>query len=730
MARQGKGGQDGDVGATGAVRQRILIVLVATLIAGVAGFAASGLIAPRYAAETRILVESGAPGASDDGRSNANQPDTVASQVEILRSTDLLSAVAGKLDLADRLPSENDRRPALLTRLMAFAGIADTAADAPSDGRLLHLIRAHLQVHRVGQSSVIALAYQSTDNRLAADVANAIAETYLATNDSVAPAPVQDDMAELEADIASLQDRVRVAEEKVTDYRAKAGPLATGEGATRIARQLSDLASQRSRVRSEKAEAEARATMVREVLADGDASVDLSNVVQSEVLERLRDNRTKVRSDIADLSVTLLDQHPRMKGLRSQLADLDAQIKAETSQALRGLENEIRLLDLREENLTARIDTLQADSVRADRQAVELRALERAAATERDALDSALRRHQREASRPEPVASQPQARIIAAAMVPDTPYFPNRPAIAASAALAAFLLSSGVLLLRAVFVGGRLPAAGPAANPMQTGLAERSEKPAPAVPATDSAPENDSGGAVEDLAADLVKRRRDRAPAPAEHSADGQSSAIIDPEIDVEQSVSAVTGHLIAKDVRLAVIISPEGDKGSATSVMLARMLANEGCQTLLLDMTGSACPSRMMVPQSRLPGITNVLMGECSTPDAVHADRLSDAHIMPQGTADPADAMANAAELPAVIDALAHVYDIVIAECGPAGSDEVKPLVGGNHAVEMIVAAVQPGEPAVRQCLADFHAAGFDRILLMSPGAGTSPHDPDRRAG
>ena len=37
-------------------------------------------------------------------------------------------------------------------------------------------------------------------------------------------------------------------------------------------------------------------------------------------------------------------------------------------------------------------------------------------------------------------------------------------------------------------------------------------------------------------------------------------------------------------------------------------------------------------------PGITNLLVGEVPFTETIHADRLSDAHIIPQGDADPVD--------------------------------------------------------------------------------------------
>ena len=48
----------------------------------------------------------------------------------------------------------------------------------------------------------------------------------------------------------------------------------------------------------------------------------------------------QLKADIADLSTTLLDNHPRIRALRSQLADLDGQIRGEAQKVLKGLETQ------------------------------------------------------------------------------------------------------------------------------------------------------------------------------------------------------------------------------------------------------------------------------------------------------------------------------------------------------------------------------------------------------
>lgn len=747
MSRGESSGQDADIDVArlfAAVWERRIAVLSLVLIISAAAFVISSFISPRFLGETRILIENREPVFSEStpretGQAQFLDERGIASQVEIINSTDLIKAVAAKLDLADQPEFSSAAHPSILSSVMAALGLSQDPYDSPPEERLIDTFRQHLTVYQVSNSRVIVVEFWSTDKQLAADVANTMAETYLAMQSGAKLVSNVDATAWLEPEIAELRERVRLAEEKVADYRAEYGLLMVDDSASLASRQLSDISTELGRVRAEKADAQARAAVVKQAVERGETSEALSNFVDSDVIDRLRDRQADIQSNIADLSVTLLDGHPRIKGLRSQLRDINAQIKAEAGKILRSLENQAELARLREEELVGQLNTLKVDSARAGGEEVELRALEREATAQRDLLEAYLSRYREAASRSDRGNLPADARVIAGAIVPAKAYFPKTIPITIIAALATFLLSSIVIMLRELFVGQGLrsvhrtepdsmqTSTEPEAAPAQSVAPEPTPEPTGFDPVI--VPEASKDGHQ----AEMVELRRDRYESANDSSvhvapvSDFPANALI-VEPDAEYSVSAIAGHLIAKGTPIAVVVSPEGDKGSTVSVMLARMLANEGQQTLLVDMTGSACPSRMMAPQSGLPGITNVLAGECATPEALHADRLSNAHILPQGTADPIKAMDHSSDLPRVIDAVADVYDIVVIECGPANSDGVKQLLGEQN-VEMIFSVVQPEEELITDYLTEFYAEGFDNLLMMSPGATNPPNRPGRTA-
>lgn len=176
------------------------------------------------------------------------------------------------------------------------------------------------------------------------------------------------------------------------------------------------------------------------------------------------------------------------------------------------------------------------------------------------------------------------------------------------------------------------------------------------------------------------------------------------------------------QETRIAFAISPSGDDGSLGTVALARELADRGKRMVLVDMTGSACPTRLMASWRDLPGVTDLLTGEAAFADCIHPDRSSTADIVPQGNADIRQAMRGADRLSMIVDALADVYDLVLVECGPANAQGVARLSrNGRH--EIILSAPDPKADELAEIMVTFEDVGYSDLVLLSVKTPPSRH-------
>lgn len=700
------------------------MLAVALAVAALA-FVAAWLVKPKYMGETRILIETRESELTRiDRNGDAVAPildeEGVTSQVEVITSTDILKKVARDLDLASR--EEFDAEPSLFVRALILVGLQSDPSALPREERTLRAFRKKLEVYRVERSRVIVIEFSSEDPELAAAVPNALADAYVGVQRAAKLQSNVDATDWLEPEIQDLRAKVKAAEARVAEFRGKSDLLLGENNSVLATQQLSELASELSRVRASRAAAEAKAQAVRTALQNGASLDSIPDVLASGLIERLREREVELRSEIADASTTLLPNHPRVRALNSQLADLERQIRAEAQKVQTSLENEARTAKAREDSLLAEVNRLKAESARVDEESVELRALEREAAAQRELLESYLTRYREATSRADRNYLPADARIFSRATVPAEPYFPKILPIVGAAFVAALLVMAIVTLVRELFSGRAMrPADGarlqpveevpmPAAaqvdpvEPQRTDVATAERPPMPLAPMTPDAlpPEQ----------AERTKQPEVEPPTQAQRRGIG--------EVDIERAAES----LIAGGATRAIFVSPEGDEGAAASVLVAREISDAGLRAILLDLTASGAASRPMLESAVYTGITNLLVSEAQFADVIHTDLYSSCHVIPVGTADAARAMRAAERLPIVLESLTTAYDIVIVECGPADADAIRRLVSEDTAI--LVSAIEPSEEIAE---AAARLARLRRPIIVSPGRHIPPGTPDRTA-
>ncbi len=668
-------------------------ILVIALAVTAVAFLLASIATPQYQAETRILIE---PRESvftrPQGEQGAQQPildeEGVTSQVEVIGSTDILKQVARKFDLASRAEFDEAISMSPITRLLVIAGLKNDPGEIPADERVLKAFREKLKVYRVEKSRVIVIQFSSEDPKLSADVPNAIADAYLTVSRDAKLLSNADATQWLEPEIAKLTQRVKEAEAQVAQFRSQSDLMVGGNNTSLSTQQLAELSSELTRVRANRAAAEANAQSVRTILNSGGSLETLPEVLSSPLIQRLREKSVELKASVADLSTSLLDNHPRIRALRSQIADYDEQIRTEARSLLQGLTNEVNAAKAREAQLVADQNRLKAESSRVGEKEVELRALEREATAQRELLESYLTRYREAASRRDGNYLPADARIFSRAIVPGEPYFPKVMPITGAAFAGSLLLLAIATLLGELFSGRAFQPAGT----MRRETVRQLAMPAYA--------EEEEGFPMLEAA--------------------NQASRSGLGEIGVRKAADM----LISGGATRALFVSPEGDEAAASSVMVAREVADAGLRVILVDLTSSGAAARPMLDGAMLPGITNLLALEAQFADAIHEDLYSDCHIIPSGTANPVKAMRAVDRLPAIMESLSTVYDVVIIECGPANAASIRRLV--SNGTEIMVSVIESAEKvaAARRNLED---GGYDHLTLVTPGDYGKPLEPVR---
>ena len=77
------------------------------------------------------------------------------------------------------------------------------------------------------------------------------------------------------------------------------------------------------------------------------------------MMQKLKESESNLKSQIADLSITLMNSHPKLKALRSQLGGIQVQMRQETARILSSIETEAKVAKLRD-SFTEKADQIRA----------------------------------------------------------------------------------------------------------------------------------------------------------------------------------------------------------------------------------------------------------------------------------------------------------------------------------------------------------------------------------
>jgi uncharacterized protein involved in exopolysaccharide biosynthesis/Mrp family chromosome partitioning ATPase len=680
-----------------------------TLVVAVATFVAVNMLAPRYKSEARVLVEGREniflrPEAEkaliDRGTVDA---EAVASQVQLVLSRDLAREVINELRLGN-LPEFN----AALRDFSPFSmlhtiGLTRDPLAMTAEERVLVAYFERLSAYAIDKSRVIVIEFQSADSELAARAANLIAEKYLTMQQLAKQDQARSAGQWLSGELETLRHKVSEAEARAEQFRARSNLFVGANNTTLSNQQLTELSSQVSAARAQKADAEARARLIREAIRAG-LSLESSDVGNSELIRRLSEQRVTLRAQLAEQSSTLLPQHPRIKELRAQISDLDQQIRTEGERLARSLENDAKVAGARLETLSANLEQLKRQTASSSDQDVQLRALEREAKAQRELFESYLAKY-REASARDSIAAAPaDARIISRAVVSNVPYFPKKVPIMLIAALATFCLSTGFVV---------------------TGALLRSEADDPVPSRIDAAPVYAERQAVaERLPAPRLPETHMRATDPPPPPADAFLLALservaagtIEPPVAAGVSVDELAGvlRLAEPATRRIAVVGAARDVGTTTAaITLARTLAGSG-RVVLVDLALNAPNIEVISSEPSAPGIADLVRGTASFGDIITRDQFSRVHVVAAGRieGDPT-ALMSSAMLAAAVGALAQSYDYLVVDAGAARDMPLAPLV------PVVARAALVGGEATADALealsGQLRAQGFTDVTVLT---------------
>ena len=713
-------------------------ILRPTLIVALLTFGVVMMIPPKYQSEARVLIVGRdnvflRPDADKDilDRGTIDQ-DTITSQAQLMMSREVAGDVITKLEL-NKLP-EFDPAIGGLSQwksLLAFVGIIKNPLSMTPEERVLDAYYDRLTVFPVEKSHVIVIDFLSENPELAARVANAIADAFLQRLAQAKQDQARNAGQWLSGEIETLRKKVADAEGKVEAFRAKSNLLVGPNNTQLSVQQLGDLNTQLATARAQKSDAEAKAKLIRDMLKSGDP-IDSSDILNSELIRRLSEQRVTLRAQLAEQSSTLLGNHPRIKELKAQIGDLDVQIRKEAETIARSLENDAKLADARVAAQLATFNQFKSQAVTSNEDDVQLRALEREAKSQRDLLESYLAKY-REATARDSIANAPvDARVISRATVSTVPAYPKKIPTIAIASLATMVLMSGIVLTRELLDN---PAAGAVARPRRVrprqknaqatadadtdpDLAPIPDRAARFEPAEQPArPRADMGGTLAARLRSIVQKEPLRSEPPRNETLHSESVPIGVPVSAIDEFAHNLCAAGVEHSQIAFFATAPELDTGWV-AVRFARALARDARAVLVALGSGDHAIHEISNDPAA-PGLAELASGAVSFGDIITRDIASNLNLITSDRGGSRSALLGAPGITRHFSALAQAYPHVVVDAGVLGGRDVAPEAQAvarfaTHAMLLVETLAAPSTTQARDLLLD---SGFDNVTIVIAG-------------
>lgn len=634
-------------------RRKWLIAGVIFIITGLAvlfSFSAT----PLYTANLQLVFDAEEQNVLNFQAALSGQPQDEAallSEIEVIQSRALTGRVIDRLDLLSD-PEFNGELapPSFLARLLPeFAQVPSEADGAAESGetaawqqnveqlrreRVVEAVLDRIEVAQSGRSRAVEIDFTSDDPVKAAVIANTIGELFLLERLEGRFENARRASQWLAENVQKLREQVAVAETKAEDYR-KQHDLLQGERVTLIAEQISTLNAQLSEARRARAEAEANLEQARRLLSSPDKLGTAVQVLESDLIQRLREAQSTLARREAALTQELGPMHPQLMQLREERGKLLSDVDVEIRKVVVSLENKVDVARRQEGLIVNDLDSLKELMGKANEAAVGLRTLERDAEANRLMLEKFMTAFMETSAQEDAAAQLPDARIISVAAVPEHPSFPNKPLVVAGG----FAFSVLAALLLALSLE-RLDAGFRSAEQLEAKIG---------LPVVAHVPLISRGKSASP--ADYILERPD--------SAFGEAIRSLFTRLLLTAPGSAP---------QIVLITSSEPDEGKTSiSLSLARMQARTGKRVVLVDADFRKSTIAEIMKAEASPGLLEVINAASTLEEAMRHDERSGLDVVVSGAyhSDALHAL-DVGRIDPVLDELRHLYDLIIIDSAP----------------------------------------------------------------
>lgn len=631
------------------LKKRKWLVIGSVLAALLLGIIITLLTTPQYTSQAVVEIQRETRNFTNvDGADSRMQsvvdPEFYETQAGLLRSVALADSVAADDRLQDNarffrmFGSRKAKAWFNDNRLVLGASTREERVREASD-----ILLAHVKIAIQRQSRLATISFTSPDAAFSKKIVDEWAAHFIQTTLDRRYAATSYARKFLEGRLVQLRTRIDQAERQLVDYAASQGivnlpsdaPTTPGASApperSLVAEDLVALNKELATATADRIAAQSRLTT-----QGGEVTEALSNTG----ISQMRSKRADLAAQYADMMQRFDPGYPPATALRAQITTLDQSIAREEGRVGSTLRQTYKAAEERETALSQQVDRLKSSLLDLRRRSTQYNILMRDVDTNRQLYDALLQRYKEIG-----VAGGVGVNNISVVDAGDLPDKPSSPKI---------LLNLAFALVGGLFVGVTLAFA---IEQLEDSLSDPAE-------------------VIELLRIPLIGVVPKVAEEPLPALLDVKS-ALSEAYFSVQTSLALTTAHGFP---RTLVVTSSRPNEGkSLTSFGLAKTLAQQGRNVLLVDGDMRSPSIHHMLDRRSHPGLSNVLTSS-SLQETVQSTDVPNLSIIAAGPPPPSAAeLLSSDRLKNVLASLAETFDHIIVDAPPVMGFADAPLIANQ---------------------------------------------------
>ena len=624
----------------------------------------SSRVTPIYESTAVIDIDRQAPaGVIGDEATRASAGDSdqfLATQMRLIQADAVLRPVAQKYKLLEREQQFQD-------------GPQRSAVQLESAPILLR----RLKVVRPANTYLLLVSYRSPDAHLAADVANAVASSYVQHTYNLRLRSSTNLASYMEKELEELKAKMEASTDRVLQFERELNVINPEEKTNIVSARLLQLNTEYTSAQAERVRKEAAFQSVR-----GGSFAAAQVSTQGEALKKLIERQNELQEKFAEAAAHYGANHPEYKKAAGQVAEVGAQIERTRQNIVQRVETEFREAENREWILARAVADTKAQFDELNAHSFEYQTLKREADGDRKVYDELVRKI-KEAG----INASFQNNTIRIADLARPGLNPVFPRLRLNLLLA--LLLSSVVAAAAAIVSDSLDET--VRDPELAARLLHSE-------VIGSLPH--------------VKRWRRFDPVPCIEGAPGNSMALVraddEPASAFCEAVRALRNSIMLADFdrRMHSLLITSASPGEGKSTIAAQLAIAHSAQqlkTLLIDgdLRRPSVHKRFGVPG--VVGLSSVLMSGLPWRDAIlNPPGMTHLHILPAGPPSQRGTDLFGGRLSQFLNEAASEYDLIVLDAPPLlGFAEPLEMASAVDGVVVVTRAGQTPRKAVAIVLA-----------------------------